>query len=118
LIEEIKRIDRDKRIVYAVKEKPVINDALVEDACVCGIDKLAKVISSGSDAPGTVLSLCSKNFLRIYKKADMVISKGQGNFEALSTTKRQAFFLLMAKCPVIAKDVGCEVGDVILRSLF
>ncbi|MCK4947951.1 MAG: DUF89 family protein [Candidatus Aureabacteria bacterium] len=118
LIEEIKRIDGDKRIVYAVKEKPVINDALVEDACVCGIDKLAKVISSGSDAPGTVLSLCSKNFLRIYKKADMVISKGQGNFEALSTTKRQAFFLLMAKCPVIAKDVGCEVGDVILRSLF
>ncbi len=114
LIEEIKKIDKDKKIVYAVKEKPVINDALVEDACVCGIDKLAEVISSGSDAPGTVLSLCSKNFLRIYKKADMVISKGQGNFEALSTTKRQVFFLLMAKCPVIAKDVGCEVGDVIL----
>ena len=44
----------------------------------------------------------------------MVISKGQGNFEALSTTKRQVFFLFMAKCPVIAEDVGCEIGDVIL----
>ncbi|MEA3346641.1 MAG: ARMT1-like domain-containing protein, partial [Candidatus Auribacterota bacterium] len=114
LIEEIKRIDRDKRIMYAVKEKPVINDALAEDACVCGIDKLAEVISSGSDAPGTVLSLCSKDFLAIYGKADMVISKGQGNFEALSREKRPIFFLFMAKCPVIAMDVGCDVGDVIL----
>lgn len=114
LIEEIKKIDRDKKIVYAVKEKPVINDALVEDACVCGIDKLAEVISSGSDAPGTVLSLCSIDFLKIYEKSDMVISKGQGNFEALSREKRPIFFLFMAKCPVIAMDVGCDVGDIIL----
>ena len=114
LIEEIKSTDKEKNIIYAVKEKPVINDALTEDALTCGIDKVAKVISSGSDAPGTIPSLCSKTFLSMYKKADMVISKGQGNFEALSTTKRQVFFLFMAKCPVIAKDVGCEVGDVIL----
>lgn len=114
LIEEIKRADRDKRIVYAVKEKPVINDALAEDAYVCGIDKLAEVVSSGSDAPGTILSLCSKEFLAMYRKADMVISKGQGNFEALSGAKRQIFFLFMAKCPVIAKDVGCKLGEVIL----
>jgi len=114
LIEEIKRIDKDKRIVYAVKEKPVINDALVEDACVCGIDRLAEVISSGSDAPGTILSLCSKEFLTMYRKADMVVSKGQGNFEALSDAKRQIFFLFIAKCPVIAKDVGCRLGEVIL----
>jgi hypothetical protein len=114
LIEEIKRIDSDKRIIYAVKERPVINDALVEDAYACGIDKLAEVISSGSEAPGTILSLCSTEFLTIYRKAGMVISKGQGNFEALSGTKRQVFFLFMAKCPVIAKDVGCKLGEVIL----
>ena len=114
LIEEIGRIDGDREIVYAVRDKPVINDALIEDACMCGIDRSAKVISSGSDAPGTILSLCSKEFLRMYKKADMVISKGQGNFETLSGAKRQIFFLLMAKCPVIAKDIGCNVGDVIL----
>ncbi|HDP37257.1 MAG TPA: DUF89 family protein [Candidatus Atribacteria bacterium] len=114
LIEEIKRINGNKRVIYAVKESPVINDALTEDAYVCGIDKLAEVISSGSDAPGTILSLCSKEFLAIYRKADMVISKGQGNFEALSASKRQIFFLFMAKCPVIAKDIGCELGEVIL----
>jgi len=114
LIEEIKRIDEDKKIVYAVKESPIINDALVEDACVCKIDRLAEVVSTGSDGPGTILGLCSKKFLTIYRKADMVISKGQGNFEALSAAKRQIFFLFMAKCPVIAKEIGCKLGEVIL----
>ena len=114
LIEEIKRFYKDKKVIYAVKDKPVINDALVEDAYICGIDKIAKVISCGSDAPGTVLSLCSKDFLKIYKEADMIISKGQGNFETLSQQKRPIFFLFMAKCPVVSKDVGCNVGDAIL----
>ena len=114
LIEEIKRIDSKKDIVYAVKERPVRNEALIKDALDCGIDKTAKIISSGSDAPGTVLSLCSKSFLDLYNKADMVISKGQGNFEALSEAKRAVFFLFMAKCPVIAEHVGCRIGDIIL----
>jgi len=114
LIEEIKRVDSSKEIIYAVKEKPAINDALIEDAYYCGIDKIAKVMSSGVDAPGTVLSLCSKKFLKVYRNADMIISKGQGNFEALSNTRRPIFFMFMAKCPVIAREVNCNVGDVIL----
>ena len=114
LIEEIKHLDKDKRIIYAVKEKPIINDALIEDAYQCGIDKVADIISSGLNIPGTILSLCSKEFLKIYKKADMIISKGQGNFEALSEHKKPVFFLFMAKCPVVARDIGCEEGDVIL----
>ncbi len=114
LLEEIKRLYKGKEIIYAVKEKPIINDALASDALFCGIDKTAKIMSSGSDAPGTVLYLCSKEFLDIYKKASMVISKGQGNFEALSNTKREVFFLFMAKCPVITEDVGCNLRDIIL----
>ena len=114
LLEEIKRVYPAKRIIYAVKEKPIINDALTEDARRCGIDKTAEVISSGSDAPGTILSLCSKEFLKIYRKADMVISKGQGNFEVLSEEKKPIFFLFMAKCPIVARDVGCNIGDIIL----
>lgn len=115
LIEEIKAMDKNKSIIYAVKEKPVINDALIEDALASGINETAEVISSGSDAPGTVLSLCSKKFLKIYKNADMVISKGQGNFEALSSEKRDIFFLFMAKCQVIANNAGCNLGDIILK---
>ncbi|MEA3305841.1 MAG: ARMT1-like domain-containing protein [Candidatus Omnitrophota bacterium] len=114
LIEKIKSLYKDKRVIYAVKEKPIINDALMEDAHRCGIDRMAKVVSSGLDTPGTVLSLCSKKFLKIYKDADMIISKGQGNFEALSEQKRPIFFLFMAKCPVVARHVGCNLGDIIL----
>jgi len=112
LLEEIKA--RGKNIIYAVKEKPIINDALVEDAHVSGIDKFAKVISSGSDAPGTVLSICSKEFIALFEKSDMVISKGQGNFEALSFVKRTVFFLFMAKCPVVVRHVGCNLRDILL----
>ncbi len=114
LIEQISKDDAAKKIIYAVKDKPVINDALKQDAVYCGIDKTAEIISSGSDAPGTVLSLCSREFLRIYKNADMIISKGQGNFEALSNAKRPVFFLFMAKCAVIASTVGANIGDIIL----
>ncbi len=116
LIEEIKNMDNGKNIIYAVKEKPAINDALTEDAYFCGIDKSAQVVSSGSDLPGTVLSLCSKDFLKIFNKADLIISKGQGNYESLSSATGPIFFLLVAKCPVIARDIGCRVGDVILMS--
>jgi len=115
LIEEIKLLDNSKKIYYVVKERPIINDALREDAIACGIDSSAEIISSGSDAPGTILRICNKAFIDIYNKADMVISKGQGNFEALSCPGRAIFYLFMAKCPIIAEEIGCNVGDIILK---
>ncbi len=114
LIEEIRKFPGMKEIFYAVKDKPIINDALKEDALICGIDKVARVISSGCDAPGTVLKFCSEEFLKVYKDADLVISKGQGNFEALSEEDGPIYFLFRVKCEVVAGDIGCQVGDVIL----
>ncbi|MEA3492986.1 MAG: ARMT1-like domain-containing protein [Candidatus Margulisiibacteriota bacterium] len=113
LIEELFRMG--KKITYVVKESPVINDALREDAVGCGIDKVATIISSGSDAPGTVLKYCSPEFIQIFNQAKMIISKGQGNFEALSEEKNPIFFLFRAKCPVVARDIGGRLGDVILK---
>ncbi|MFY9402150.1 MAG: ARMT1-like domain-containing protein, partial [Candidatus Omnitrophota bacterium] len=114
LIEEIKKKYPGKIIFYAVKEKPIINDALLEDALFCGIDRVARIISNGTDAPGTILSLCSSDFKKIYKSADMVISKGQGNFESLSKAKKEIFFLFMVKCPVVAREVKGRIGDYVL----
>lgn len=114
LITEIKRLYKDKSIFYAVRGKPIINDALKEDAMQCGLGDVARIISSGLDIPGTVLSLCSRKFLDIYRKADMVISKGQGNFEALSDKSKNIFFLFMAKCLVLARHINCKIGDIIL----
>ena len=110
LIEEIRSQWPGARIEYAVKARPVINDALAEDAYACGIDKVARVVSNGADAPGTVLPLCSREFRQKFRRADMVISKGQGNFESLSNEKRLVFFLFMVKCPVVARETGCTMG--------
>ena len=114
LIEEILR-DKNKQVTYAVRDKPIINDALAEDALFCGIGKYAKIISTGSDAPGTIPKFCSKAFLRLYQKAEFIISKGQGNFEALSASRRPIFFLFKAKCPIVARHLNCKLGDIILK---
>jgi len=111
LIEEL-----PQKVIYVVRDKPIINDVTIEDALFCRIDKVAKVISSGCDAPGTILRYCSKEFLNYYTKTKLIISKGQGNYETLSEEKRPIFFLLKAKCPVIARNLGCRVGDIILKT--
>jgi len=110
----LEEIPAEKKILFAVREKPVINDALKEDAFFCGIDGRAEVISSGVDAPGTVLKYCSPEFIEIFRGADMVISKGQGNYEALNEESREVFFLFRAKCPVVARNAGVDVGDIVL----
>jgi len=109
LIEEI-----GKPVTYVVREKPIINDAVREDALAAGIGEVANIISSGTDAPGNILPLCSEEFLKIYGDADFIISKGQGNYEGLSGEDRPLFFLLKAKCPVIAKNIGVERGSILL----
>jgi hypothetical protein len=110
LIEEL-----EKPVIYVVRGKPVINDATYEDAVRAGIDKVATILSSGVDAPGTILARCSKEFRKKYDNAQLVISKGQGNYETLSEEKKPIFYLLKAKCPVIAKEMEVEVGDMVLR---
>ncbi len=105
----------NKKVTYAVREKPIINDATIEDALFCGIDKVARIISSGSDGPGTFLSLATNEFRSYFNRAKLIISKGQGNYETLSEEDKPIFFLLKAKCPIIAKDLGCKAGDIVLK---
>jgi len=116
LIEEIKTLYPAKRLVYAVREEPVINDVTIEDALFVEIDKTADIVSSGSDIPGTLLSQCDKNFIDLFNSADLIMSKGQGNFETLSHEPAPAFFLLTVKCPVVGSTLGAGIGDVILTT--
>ena len=102
-------------VTFAVRERPIINDATMEDAVRSGLDTVATVISSGCDAPGTVLGKCSGGFLDHFQKADLIISKGQGNYETLSNERRPIFHLLKAKCPVIAKELDVKVGDTVIK---
>jgi len=104
-----------KDVVCAVRGKPIINDVTMRDAEEVGLDKICKVISSGSDIPGTVPGEATEEFREYYDKADMVISKGQGNFETLADENRTIFFIFKAKCQVVASHIGCGVGDIILK---
>jgi uncharacterized protein with ATP-grasp and redox domains len=104
-----------EKITVVVKGSPVINDATMKDAVIAGLPRIVDVIDNGSDAPGTILESCSKSFRDRFDKADLVIAKGQGNYETLSDVDKNIFFVLKTKCPVIARDLGCEVGEMILR---
>ena len=106
----------DKPVIYVVREVPVINDVTMEDALLSGIEGEAEIVSSGSTAPGTLLDRCNKRFLDLFHSADLIISKGQGNYEALSGKGENVFFMLRAKCPVIASHLGVDVDDIVLKN--
>jgi uncharacterized protein with ATP-grasp and redox domains len=101
-------------ITFVVRGAPIINDALKDDARMAGLDTLVEVVENGSDVPGTIVEECSDDFKRYFMEADLVIAKGQGNYDALSDEEKKIFFLLQAKCPVVARDIGCEEGDMVI----
>jgi len=104
-----------EKVTVVVKGSPVINDATMEDAVLAGLPRIVEVIDNGSDGPGTILETCSQAFTDRFKEADLVIAKGQGNYETLSDIEKNIFFILKVKCPVIARDLDCEVGEMIFR---
>ena len=107
-----------EKITFVVRGSPVINDATIVDAQLTGMTDIVEVIDNGADAPGTILEDCSPAFRKRFEKADLIIAKGQGNYESLSDMKKNILFVLMAKCPVIARDIGCDVGSMILKTGF
>lgn len=114
LIEQINQ-DSRRETYFVVRGEPVINDATMEDALAVGMDRVANVVSNGSDAPATILSQCSEQVRRLYRSADVIIAKGQGNYESLEGEKGNIFFLLRAKCPLVAELLGVRVGDFVLK---
>ncbi len=102
-------------VYFAVRGEPVINDVTLQDAIQTGISSICKIISNGNDAPSTLLEHCSEEFLEVFNKADLIISKGMGNFEGLlSNRHKNIYFLLMAKCRPIAKLLNTEIGDMVI----
>ena len=103
-------------VYFAVRGAPVINDVTIDEAKFVGIDKYAKIISNGYDAPSTLIEYASDEFLDVYNNADLIISKGQGNLEGLLENPREdIFFLLMVKCNVIGDMIGVKKGDFVVR---
>jgi hypothetical protein len=111
LLEKLKNFDLE--ITYAVREVPILNDITKKEALEIGIDEYADIISNGSRAPGMLMQTATPEFLKAYKEADIVLSKGQGNLEGLYQEEENIYYLLKAKCELIAKILDVEVGDFI-----
>lgn len=98
-------------VVYGVRSQAILNDATKEDAVASGLDRYCRIIDSGSTAPGTILDYCNDEFIEAFNNADIVISKGQGNYESLSDCSRSIYFALKAKCQVVADTLDVQVND-------
>lgn len=109
LLEKLKKYDLD--ITYAVRERAILNDITYQGAKELGIDETAEIIKSGSTAPGMIMDSASDEFLEHYQNADLVLSKGQGNLEGLYGIESDIYFLLKAKCEVIADLLEVKEGD-------
>jgi len=107
---------KEGTITYSVRGGHTLNDSTIEDAIMAGIDKAAKVITTGIDMPAAHLPACSEEFNQCFREADIVISKGQGNLEALIDEKKNIFFLLKIKCNVIANmlDHKHKVDEIVI----
>jgi len=103
------------KVTVAVRGNPILNDALLQDARLAGITDLVPVIDNGSAVPGTVLADCSAEFRTHFHRADMIIAKGQGNYETLSEVRAPIFFLFTVKCPLVAAQIGEPSGSLIAK---
>jgi len=108
------RLLGDKQVTFVVKAGPVINDACMEDAEATGIPDLANVITTGSDRLGAPPAFCGEEFNTALKSADIVVAKGQANFESIPP-QSNLFYLLTAKCGAIADALGVKEREVVLR---
>jgi uncharacterized protein with ATP-grasp and redox domains len=113
LIEEL--VTRGAEVTAVVKGQPILNDATMEDAEVAGLDRVCRVVSNGSPMIGTDLDTCSQEFRGLFLQADLIVSKGQANFETLDETSSPILFVLKAKCPEVGRELGVAMGDVVAR---
>jgi damage-control phosphatase, subfamily I len=114
-IEELKKAFPSLDIICALRERPIINDAVLNDALDVGLDQVSTVISSGSVYPGTILEETSSEFRKIFDTSDIIISKGQGNFETLlDGATEKMFFILRIKCEMMARLSNAQLGDLVL----
>lgn len=102
-IEYIKIAFPNIKVYFGVRGEPIVNDVTLDDAAMVRMEEVAEVISNGDGSLGTVIGRTTAAFREVFYQADVIIAKGQGNFESLSEIDRgNIFFLFMAKCDAVA----------------
>ena len=103
-----------KPVTYVVKGGPAVNDATREDAREAGLEEVCEIIDNGAAAMGTLLDQCSEEFRKRFDEAELIIAKGMANYESLSGSRSNLFFLLQAKCAVVAADLGVAEKSIVI----
>lgn len=109
LIEAFKEANPYLSVTYVVRERPILNDLTRSEALAAGMDEVAEVVTNGDlgFGAGTILSQVSPALVDALENADVVVSKGQGNYETLhGKLHDRLWFLFMDKCDFIAEDLG------------
>lgn len=115
-LREIRKAYPDLRLIYVVRKEPAINDMILEDAREIGMQDVAELMDSGSSFAGTIPELSSEPFRSLFAEADLVVSKGQGNYETLEGISREVFFVFKVKCEVVARYSGLPLGSLVIGS--
>lgn len=108
IIEEVKRLNPQAKITAIVRGEEVVNDATIEDAEQVGLTEVVEVIGNGSDILGTCLKYISEEARTVIEEADVILSKGQGNFETLLGYDKNIYYIFLCKCEMIAEMFGVE----------
>lgn len=101
-------------VTYVVKGGPAVNDATREDATAAGLDQVCEVIDNGAATLGTILDQCTPDLRQRFDEAELIIAKGMANYESLSGSRSGLFFLLQAKCAVIAGHLGVPEKSIVV----
>lgn len=113
-IEILHEIFPDIDFYYGVRGCPIVNDNTRKDALSIGMDEVAIIKDNGDGSLGTVLNRTGKGFQTLFYQSDVIISKGQGNYEGLMNNGHEhLFFLFMAKCSVIATPLGVPLQGIL-----
>lgn len=115
-IETLQQLHPKKEFSYMVRGNPIINDVTIKEAKEAGFDQLCSLVDSGVNTPGFAYTRATQEAQKIFDSADLVISKGMGNYECMSPSHRDNIcFLLKVKCNVVAASLGKNVGDIICK---
>ncbi|MBN2860746.1 MAG: DUF89 family protein [Sphaerochaetaceae bacterium] len=116
LIETMKQMYPDLEITVAVRNRPILNDVTLSDAHFAGIDQVADaLVVSSCDSAGAVIGQSGPAMQKAYHEADIIIAKGQGNYEAMSDEEGPVYFFLKVKCPAVSRETGEPVGTYLLK---
>ena len=106
VIEVIQRLNPQAKITAIVRGEEAMNDATIEDAEEVGLCELVDVIGNGSDILGTCLKYISEEARTVIEEADVILSKGQGNFETLQGYDKNIYYIFLCKCEMISEMFG------------